>query len=138
MDAKAYKAWPGLGFNSCAYHGPAPWRGGRYAIVFDNGCNTHYLRDASMEELLAYGFRPWGQQGAPCTTSTRLNTSEYAAIYVRIPPSIRPYTCQYTDVYWRSTFNCLHKILHAVPLLHALVRTVLLDNRPTYAKNMFL
>ena len=60
VDAKAYKGWPGLGTNSKAYHGPAPWRGGRYAIVFYNGCNTDYLPDEYIEELLANGFRPWG------------------------------------------------------------------------------
>ena len=28
VDANAYKGWPGLIFNSCAYRGPAPWGGG--------------------------------------------------------------------------------------------------------------
>ena len=60
VDAKAYKGWPGVLFNSKADHGPAPWRGERYAIVFYNGCNTDYLPDESVDELLAYGFRPWG------------------------------------------------------------------------------
>ena len=60
LDAKAYKGWPGVVFNSKAHHGPARWRGERYAIVFYNGCNTDYLPDESVDELLAYGFRPWG------------------------------------------------------------------------------
>ena len=60
VDAKAYKGWPGPVFNYNACHGPAPWRGKRSAIVFHNGCNTDYLLDESIEELLAYGFRPWG------------------------------------------------------------------------------
>ena len=42
VDAKAYKGWPGVVFNSKAHHGPARWRGERYAIVFYNGCNTDY------------------------------------------------------------------------------------------------
>ena len=60
MDAKAYKGWSGMRFKSKAYHEPAPWRGERYAIVFYNGCNTDYLPDESIEELLPHGFRPWG------------------------------------------------------------------------------
>ena len=84
MDAKAYKGWPGLVFNSCAHHGPAPWRGERYAIVFYNGCNTDYLPDESIEELLANGFRPWGQWGAPYTTGIRSYTSEYTAVNLSV------------------------------------------------------
>ena len=60
VDAKAYKGWPGVVFNSKAHHGPGRWRGERYTIVFYNGCNTDYLPDESVDELLAYGFRPWG------------------------------------------------------------------------------
>ena len=82
MDAKAYKGWPGVVFNSEAHHGPAPWRGERYAIVFYNGCNTDYLPDVVL--------------GA---------TSEHRIllVYSRIPPSIRPYTWKYTAVYSKYT-----------------------------------
>ena len=75
VDAKAYKRWPGLVFDSKAYQGPAPWSGERYAIVFYNGCNTVYFSDKSIEELLADGFRPWGHWGAPYTTGIRPYTS---------------------------------------------------------------
>ena len=60
VDAKAYKGWPGLVFTSKAQHGRAPWGGERYVIVSYNGCNTDYIHDESFEELLAYGFHPWG------------------------------------------------------------------------------
>ena len=60
VDAKAYKGWPAVVLNSKAHHGPARWRRERYAIVFHNGCNTDYLPNQSVDELLAYGFRRWG------------------------------------------------------------------------------
>ena len=34
--------------------------GGGNAIVFYNGCNNPFLSNASFEELVAYGFHPWG------------------------------------------------------------------------------
>ena len=44
----------------------------------------------------------------------------------------------YTAVYSKCTANGLRRILHVVPVLHALVRTVPLGNWPRYAWNMFL
>ena len=38
-----------------------PHDGGKcYGFVFYNGCNTDFLPGASIAELLADGFRPWG------------------------------------------------------------------------------
>ena len=116
VDAKAYKGWPGVVFNSKAQYGPAPWRGERYAIVFYNGCNSLLMSYWPMAFVLR------------ATSEHRI-----LPVYGRIPPSIRLYTWKYTAVYSKYTAKDLCSIVHAVRLLHAPVRTVSLGNWPTYA-----
>ena len=74
-----------------------PHGGGGYAIVFYNGCNTYYLPNESIEELWPMTF-------------VLVATREHCIllVYVRIPPRLWPYTCQYTAVDCKYTAHCLH------------------------------
>ena len=63
---------------------PHGWRRLGYPIVFYNGCNTDYIPDESIEELLPYSVLSWGHWGAPYTTGLQPYTSEYTAVYMSI------------------------------------------------------
>ena len=94
VDAKAYKGWPGVVFNSKAHHGPARWRGERYAIVFYN-CRGATQITSPMSLLMSY----WPMAFVLGATSEH----RILPVYGRIPPSIRPYTWKYTAVYSKYT-----------------------------------
>ena len=58
IQAKAMAGWPGVIFNSSAFHGPAPWKGERCAIVYYTGAYVHCLQPREVRELISLGFRP--------------------------------------------------------------------------------
>ena len=84
VDAKAYKGWPGLVFNSFAYHGHAPWGGGG-AMPFFFATMVGTQITSLMNLLKSY----WP------TAFVLGATREHCIllVYGRTPPSIRLYTC---------------------------------------------
>ena len=88
VDAKAYKGWPGVVFNSKATTG-LPHGGGSAMPLFSTMGATQITSRMSL--LMSY----WPMVFVLGATSEH----RILLVYGRIPPSIRPYTWKYTAVY---------------------------------------